>query len=107
MLRKALTAATLIGVGWLTYRLETLMVDFTAFDEAVTRHNDALTGAVSRVQEDVSALQATVEELRSQIDPKVQAKLDERTAALNESTTALNAIDPVPAAPVDGDQPTA
>jgi len=100
MLRAILTAATLAGVGWLAYRQETLMAKFDEYDAAWNEHKDAIAAAVARVQEDVDALLRQVSE-----NANDQAAVDERAAALRESTAALNNIDPVK--PAEPEQPTA
>lgn len=74
------------------------MMDFTALTAKV----DAIAAVVPGLQADYAALKLAIDELKAQIDPDAQAKIDALVAKLDSSFVALKALDdsvPVPAPP--------
>lgn len=99
MLRTALTVVTLIGVGWIIYRLESLMADINDLGAAMDRNDTAQSEALARVAEDVA-------ELRRKVDEGAQAAdLTPIVERLEASTARLQGVDPDPSFPAAPETP--
>ncbi len=83
MLRDLATAATLLGVGWLIYRLEKLMT--------ATEQITALTAKVDDLIADVRAALATIGQ--DELSPEAQAALDGLAAKVAAFDTEVGDAD--------------
>lgn len=99
MLRDLAAIVTLVGVGWLIYRMERHMADFTALKTSVANLGTELTDATGRIEADVQALKDRISQL--ELDTADQAEIDALTAQLDESVARVKSIDPVAAVPTD------
>jgi hypothetical protein len=95
MLRDLAAAVTLAGVGWLAYRLETLMA--TAAEQI-----DALTAKVDDLAADVRVVVAE----RENLSPAGQAAVDRLNAKLTDLDTEVGDADGSDT-PVEPEQPNA
>jgi hypothetical protein len=105
--------AAVVGLYCRIRRMELIhMADINDVNAAIDRNDAAQSGALDRVNADVTDLRTTVDELRAQIeagtDPaETAAALDAIVSRVEASTSRLQGVDPVPdsPAPAPTDEP--
>lgn len=109
MLRDLAAAGTLAGVGWLIYRMEKIMADFSALNAKLDEQDAARSAAADRVAADIQELKDQIADL--QVDAADQDAVNAVVDRLQSNIDALNGIDPVraddegqPAAAPTGEQ---
>jgi hypothetical protein len=93
MFRDLAAAASLAGVGWLIYRMETIMANFDALNQKLDQEAAARTAAQERVNESLQALRDEIANL--ELDTEDQAKVDAAAARVQDNVDAWNAFEPV------------
>lgn len=93
MLRTALAAAGLVGVGWLIYRLEQHMATAAEQINALSTKIDGLSAVTGDILADFRAFRDAVSTERENLTPTGQAALDEANAKLDAATANLGNLD--------------